>query len=188
MAAAGLLNGATTAGQMLAANHVSPMASSSSGTHSPDASKTSSAGITANDFLTLLVTEMKNQDPTANTDPNEYINQLVNVNSLQQLISMNETLTGAFGSSSATANTQITSASGSVESAKVRPEPTFSPHAVQNTSPTFAPEAPSANDASVKALIGKFFQGNLSEPVANPAAVRLAHALDGHPGAQLSRK
>src|ERR1700690_808432 len=52
-----------------------------------------SATISANDFLTLLVTEMKNQDPTANTDPNEYINQLVQVNSLQQLISINQTLT-----------------------------------------------------------------------------------------------
>ncbi len=52
-----------------------------------------SASITANDFLTLLVSEMKNQDPTANTDPNEYINQLVQVNSLEQLISINQTLT-----------------------------------------------------------------------------------------------
>lgn len=50
------------------------------------------ATIAANDFLTLLVTEMKNQDPTATTDPNEYVNQLVQVNSLQQLISINETL------------------------------------------------------------------------------------------------
>ena len=51
-----------------------------------------SATISSNDFLTLLVTEMKNQDPTANTDPNEYINQLVQVNSLEQLISINQTL------------------------------------------------------------------------------------------------
>jgi flagellar basal-body rod modification protein FlgD len=49
--------------------------------------------ISANDFLTLLVTEMQNQDPTADTDPNEYINQLVNVNSLEQLININQTLT-----------------------------------------------------------------------------------------------
>lgn len=48
--------------------------------------------ISANDFLTLLVTEMKNQDPTADTDPNEYINQLVQVNSLEQLISINQDL------------------------------------------------------------------------------------------------
>ncbi len=180
MATAGFLNEATYAGRMLAANRVSPMASPSSGTNSPDASKTSSAGITANDFLTLLVTEMKNQDPTANTDPNEYINQLVNVNSLQQLISINETLTGAFGSSSANAYTQTASASSSAASARVQPEPTFSPHVAQSDSPTSAPEATSANDASVKALIGKFVQGNLSEPAANPVAARLAHALDGH--------
>ncbi len=56
-------------------------------------SDSDSATISANDFLTLLVTEMKNQDPTADTDPNEYINQLVQVNSLEQLISINQTLT-----------------------------------------------------------------------------------------------
>src|SRR3569623_71714 len=59
-----------------------------------------SVSIAANDFLTLLVTEMKNQDPTATTDPNEYVNQLVQVNSLQQLISINETLKKATGSDS----------------------------------------------------------------------------------------
>jgi len=53
------------------------------------------ASIAANDFLTLLVTEMKNQDPTATTDPNQWVNQLVQVNSLQQLISINETLKGS---------------------------------------------------------------------------------------------
>jgi flagellar basal-body rod modification protein FlgD len=55
------------------------------------------ATITANDFLTLLVTELKNQDPTANTDPNEYVNQLVQVNSLQQLIQINQNTTNASG-------------------------------------------------------------------------------------------
>ena len=57
------------------------------------ASTSSSATISANDFLQLLVSEMKNQDPTADTDPNEYINQLVQVNSLEQLISINQDLT-----------------------------------------------------------------------------------------------
>jgi flagellar basal-body rod modification protein FlgD len=54
-----------------------------------------SATITANDFLTLLVTELKNQDPTANTDPNAYVNQLVQVNSLQQLIQINQNTNAA---------------------------------------------------------------------------------------------
>ena len=68
-----------------------PMAAT---TNPTDTSGTSNdqnnATITANDFLTLLVTELKNQDPTANTDPNAYVNQLVQVNSLQQLIQINQ--------------------------------------------------------------------------------------------------
>jgi flagellar basal-body rod modification protein FlgD len=67
------------------------------------ASSGSSSTITANDFLTLLVTELKNQDPTQPTDPNAYIQQLVGVNSLQQLIQINQGLTtletGTSGSS-----------------------------------------------------------------------------------------
>ena len=62
-------------------------------TGTTSSSDSDSATISANDFLTLLVTEMQNQDPTADTDPNEYINQLVQVNSLEQLISINQTLT-----------------------------------------------------------------------------------------------
>ena len=57
-----------------------------------------SADITSNDFLTLLVSELKNQDPTQPTDPNQYITQLAQVNSLEQLISINQgigTLDGA---------------------------------------------------------------------------------------------
>ncbi len=57
-----------------------------------------SSDITANDFLTLLVSELQNQDPTQPTDPNQYITQLAQVNSLQQLISINQgigTLDGA---------------------------------------------------------------------------------------------
>jgi hypothetical protein len=39
----------------------------------------------------LLVSELKNQDPTQPTDPNQYITQLTQVNSLQQLIQLNQT-------------------------------------------------------------------------------------------------
>jgi hypothetical protein len=51
-------------------------ASQASPADAPSASSSSTAAgaatVTANDFLTLLVTELKNQDPTANTDPNTY--------------------------------------------------------------------------------------------------------------------
>jgi flagellar basal-body rod modification protein FlgD len=55
-------------------------------------STTGGATITSSDFLTLLVSELKNQDPTQPTDPNAYIQQLVGVNSLQQLISIDQEL------------------------------------------------------------------------------------------------
>ena len=68
--------------------------SSTTNTSSTSSAATgSSATITANDFLTLLVAEMKNQDPTQPTDPNEYISQMVDVNSLQQLIGINSGIT-----------------------------------------------------------------------------------------------
>src|ERR1700683_4341026 len=68
-------------------------------------SSSNSATITANDFLQLLVTEMKNQDPTSQTDPNEYINQLVQVNSLEQLISINQDLGGGSSTNSGSGGT-----------------------------------------------------------------------------------
>lgn len=55
------------------------------------------ATITANDFLTLLVTQLKNQDPTQPSDPTQYVSQLVGVNSLQQLIDINHQLTSLGG-------------------------------------------------------------------------------------------
>src|SRR5580704_13661632 len=73
---------------------ISTKAADSSSSSSSDSDSTSTATITANDFLQLLVTELQNQDPTANTDPNEYVDQLVQVNSLQQQIQMNQTMDG----------------------------------------------------------------------------------------------
>ncbi|SFS17337.1 flagellar basal-body rod modification protein FlgD [Granulicella pectinivorans] len=74
-------------------------------------SSTTAAGgtITSGDFLTLLVSELKNQDPTQPTDPNAYITQLVGVNSLQQLIQINQGIgsldtAGGSGSGTTTGN------------------------------------------------------------------------------------
>lgn len=76
------------------ASSVTAKATSDTGTNSPSStSTTDNSTITANDFLTLLVAELKNQDPTQPTDPTQYIQQLVGVNSLQQLISINQGMT-----------------------------------------------------------------------------------------------
>lgn len=67
-----------------------PKDASTNGTTGSSSTAAGNSDITANDFLTLLVSELKNQDPTQPTDPNQYITQLTQVNSLQQLISINQ--------------------------------------------------------------------------------------------------
>jgi flagellar basal-body rod modification protein FlgD len=94
---------------------------SSSGSTSGSSAADSDASITANDFLTLLVAEMKNQDPTADTDPNAYIDQLVQVNSLQQLIQINQDLGGLGGDSSTTSSSSSSSGSSSSSSDSSNP-------------------------------------------------------------------
>jgi flagellar basal-body rod modification protein FlgD len=145
------------------------MASSSTATDGAASTKNSSSGITANDFLTLLVTEMKNQDPTANTDPNEYINQLVNVNSLQQLISINETLTASLGSSSTNAYAQPAAQSSAVNASANTARTTTEAATTQDAVP--------ALQTSLSSV--KLVNGNLSVPDAVPAADRLSRALAG---------
>ncbi|MHB1743933.1 MAG: flagellar hook assembly protein FlgD [Acidobacteriaceae bacterium] len=71
--------------------------SSSAGSAGAASGTPNQATITANDFLTLLVTEIQNQDPTTQTDPMQYITQLVGVNSLEQLVQINQTLSTGTG-------------------------------------------------------------------------------------------
>ncbi len=110
-----------------ASSAASPVAAGAAGT-----STAASNDITSNDFLTLLVTEMQNQDPTQPTDPNAYIQQLVGVNSLQQLISINQEL----GPVPAATNTGgVTGASGAT-SAAVTPKSSLPAFAVATAAPT----------------------------------------------------
>ncbi len=171
-AAAGIFNHAMTAGQALTGKTASPMDSSTTGTSSTsssDDSSSDSATISANDFLTLLVTEMQNQDPTADTDPNEYIDQLVQVNSLEQLIDINQTLSGDVGSTS-----QGTGSDATAQSAGT----------TAGLTGAGIPSAAAKLRGAAPAAIAGSAPGNLSAPRANPAAQRVAHALDGRTHAQ----
>ena len=62
--------------------------SSATGTSSSDLQTT---------FLNLLVTELQNQDPTSPVDPTEMVGQMVSLNQLDQLMSINQTLDGMAG-------------------------------------------------------------------------------------------
>jgi flagellar basal-body rod modification protein FlgD len=188
-AAAGLLNQQMTAGQVLTRNTATPMASSTTGTSSTgssDGSSDSSATISANDFLTLLVTEMQNQDPTADTDPNEYINQLVNVNSLEQLIDINQTLTTDTGSTPSSSGngaepvvTQASSAANATTS--------FGTASHVAGSPLAGLSGAAASSASTQTSSAPPLAGNLSAPNNSPAAQRVGHALAGRTHATFLR-
>jgi len=154
-----------------------PMAASTDGTGSTSSSDTSSATISGNDFLTLLVTEMQNQDPTATTDPNEYINQLVQVNSLEQLININQTLSTALGSSSTTP-----------AASNHKADTTAVPCGTGGQAPVPAEQVAhgpmTAGAANAFTAHVSLAPGNLSVPAASPAADRVAHALEERSHAQ----
>ena len=142
--------------------HASPMASGAK----TDTDQGTAATISANDFLTLLVTEMKNQDPTAQTDPNQYVNQLVQVNSLEQLIEINENLSSALDSpTTGAAQTKINAAHSAA---------TMGSAGGGRTQGFADPDAISAHPVSN-------FSGNLGISRPLPAAHRVAQALSGRP-------
>ena len=158
--------------------------SGSSGSSGSDSTSGDSATISANDFLTLLVTEMQNQDPTADTDPNEYIDQLVQVNSLEQLIDINQTLSGAVGSSTTDSGDGASSQVAAIPNgaAGASPAPAI-PAAHQRLAEGAAPVGvPTFSAASFAATTGKpprGVPGNLGVPGASAAAQRVGHALNG---------
>ena len=183
-AATGIWNQHAASTESLAGAKATPMAGPGSGTGSTGSTSTSasdSATISANDFLTLLVTEMQNQDPTADTDPNEYINQLVNVNSLEQLISINQNLSSALGGSSTGSSGNATDASvaGLGGKGATRAGTEVSGGAHRGSALAGAQSATSAGQAGAT----KVAPGNLSVPEARPAAHRVAGALGGRPHA-----
>jgi flagellar basal-body rod modification protein FlgD len=193
-AAAGIFNHQIgTAAQAFAGKTATPMDSSTNGTSGTDGSSDGSDGsdggatISANDFLTLLVTEMQNQDPTADTDPNEYINQLVEVNSLEQLIDINQTLTTDLGGTASSGSSTSSQAAGvasgapgasaaSAATARAAYRPSASPTAQLGAATNGTVTAQSANVQHAA--------GNLNVPRVNRAAQRVGHALDGRTRAQ----
>lgn len=68
----------------------------STGAASPLGSS-NSAGDAQSTFISLLVTELQAQDPTQPMSPDQMVGQMFSMNQLEQLISINQTLTSAFG-------------------------------------------------------------------------------------------
>jgi len=152
-----------------------PADSSSSGTDD------SGSTISANDFLTLLVTEMQNQDPTAQTDPNEYINQLVQINSLEQLISINQNLSDVLGAAGSQSAGSVASGIAPDSAVPASSIPTAASTRVQSPGPVQSGTITYGNSAApARAGSHSSTHGNLSLPKPTPASQTVAHALDGH--------
>jgi flagellar basal-body rod modification protein FlgD len=90
-------------------------------------SSSSSGGGLETTFLNLLAQELQNQDPTAPVDSTAMVGQMISLNQLDQLISINQTVTGSTTSGSsglvqpagqtASGITALSSANGGVASA-----------------------------------------------------------------------
>jgi flagellar basal-body rod modification protein FlgD len=198
-AAAAAMKGqsATTMGSNAAATTSASATDSSSTSDSSSDSST----ISANDFLTLLVTEMQNQDPTADTDPNEYIDQLVQVNSLEQLININQTLSTDLGGTPSTttggnstpAQTAGTAANGGASPPSIASASHATPHKVSATPEQLGNAAaglnptPSLTQNSRQNSApdsARHAPGNLGVPGVSKAGQQVGHALDGRARAQ----
>jgi flagellar basal-body rod modification protein FlgD len=96
---------APQAGQ--SANNTAAAASSTSSSSGSNLGLSSSS--LESTFLNLLVTELQNQDPTQPVDPTEMVGQMVSLNQLDQLISINQTLQNMSTGSSTAASTSAAS-------------------------------------------------------------------------------
>jgi flagellar basal-body rod modification protein FlgD len=79
--------------------NVNPLASNTPAT---DPTQQSMSGLTGDSFLTLLTAQLKSQDPTQPTDPTAFVGQLVQFNTLQQIIEMRQLLQQLTGVTTAT--------------------------------------------------------------------------------------
>ena len=84
-------------------------ATSSTGTSSSTSSSTSADGL-GTTFLSLLAQELQNQDPTAPVDPTAMVGQMISLNQLEQLIGINQAISGYSTTGTTTAAPQAAGA------------------------------------------------------------------------------
>ena len=99
-------------------NATSPVASPTAPTSSSAANAAATQSLSYNDFLTLLMAEMKNQDPTQPMDPSQMVSQLATVSEVGQAVQSNTTLASLLTATSLSQAEQligrtVTSADGS---------------------------------------------------------------------------
>jgi len=106
----------------------SPVASAAAASSTASSATATTQGLNYNDFLTLLMAEMKNQDPTQPMDPSQMVSQLATVSEVGQSVQTNTNLASLLTATSLTQAEQLVgqtitssdgSASGQVTSVSV---------------------------------------------------------------------
>ena len=69
-----------------------PTSSASSTSSSVASATTAATTVNYNDFLQLMVSELKNQDPTSPADPTQYLSQLASFSQVEQQLNTNTKL------------------------------------------------------------------------------------------------
>jgi flagellar basal-body rod modification protein FlgD len=79
---------------------VAPTSSVTNTSNTSSSSTAPSATVDYNQFLNLLIAEIKNQDPTQPMDPTQSVTQLATISGVQQAMQTNATLTSLLTTSS----------------------------------------------------------------------------------------
>jgi len=79
---------------------VSPVSSSTSASSTASSSTSATNTLSYNDFLSLLMAELQNQDPTQPMDPDQMVSQLATVSEVGQAVQTNTSLSALLTTSS----------------------------------------------------------------------------------------
>lgn len=99
----------------MSVTNVNSVTNSSVSVGASAAGSTNSSTVDYNQFLQLLVSELKNQDPTSPTDPTQYMSQLASFSSVEQQVQTNSTLSALLSvQASSLVGRTITSSDGQI--------------------------------------------------------------------------
>ena len=162
------LGASTGTTKLRAADTSSPTTGSSTGT-SANSSDTDSIGTT---FLSLLVQELQNQDPTAPMDSTAMVGQMISLNQLDQLTNIDQTLSNAYGGSTTSSSTSGTT-SGSTSG---------------STSGTTSGTSSGASPNALNSALGGAASQDATTSAATAAAMRLlaSNGFSSQPGVSTS--
>ena len=92
---------------VLAATPISSAAATASTASATSAQASATTTLSYNSFLTLLMAELKNQDPTQPMDPSQMVSQLATISEVGQAVQTNTSLSSLLTSTSLTQAEQL---------------------------------------------------------------------------------